>query len=215
MKKNLETAAAVKLKVVIADDHPALRTGLVTVVNAQPDMMVVGEAGSGAEAFELCFSRQPDVVLMDLRMPEGSGLEAIAKIVAAGLQTQVVVLTTFDLDEDVYRAVRAGAKAFLLKDSSMGEITDTIRKVHRGERILPPRIETQLGKRLRREDLTQRELEVLQHIVKGRTNKEISSALVISEDTVKAHLKTLFVKLGVSARTEAAIEAVRSGLVYL
>lgn len=215
MKKSNEPISAAKIRVVIADDHPALRMGLVTVVNNQRDMQVVGEAASGEEAFALCSSVKPHVVLMDLRMPAGSGLEAIAKIVTAKLPTSVVVLTTFDLDEDIYRALRAGAKAFLLKDSTMAEITDTIRKVHHGERILPPRIETQLGNRLRRDDLTQRELQVLQLLVKGRTNKEISSNLFISEDTVKTHMKALFHKLGVNARTEAIVEAVRSGLVHI
>jgi two-component system NarL family response regulator len=215
MKKSNETPPAAKIRVVIADDHPALRMGLVTVVNNQRDMQVVGEAASGEDAFALCSSLKPHVVLMDLRMPAGSGLEAIAKIVTAKLPTSVVVLTTFDLDEDIYRALRAGAKAFLLKDSTMAEITDTIRKVHRGERILPPRIETQLGNRLRRDDLTQRELQVLQLLVKGRTNKEMSSELFISEDTVKTHMKALFHKLGVNARTEAIVEAVRSGLVHI
>jgi two-component system NarL family response regulator len=200
---------------VIADDHPALRTGLVTVVNGQPDMTVVGEAVSGDEAFERCESLRPDVVLMDLQMPGSGGLGAITKIVAAGLPTRVIVLTTFDLDEDIYRALRAGAKAFLLKDSSMAEITDAIRKVHGGEHILPPRIETRLGNRLQRAELTQREMEILQLIVKGRSNKEMSAALFIAEDTVKGHLKTLFQKLNVNARTDAAIEAVRSGLVHL
>lgn len=203
------------IKVVIADDHPALRMGLVTVVNGQPDMTVVGEAGDGREAVERCAALKPDIVLMDLRMPGGGGLEAIPAIAANHKGISVVVLTTYDLDEDIYRALRAGAKAFLLKDSTMAEITDTIRKVYRGERILPPRIETRLGDRLKREELTQRELEILQLIVKGRSNKEISAALFISEDTVKTHLKALFQKMKVNARTEAAIEAVRSGLVYL
>ncbi len=126
-----------------------------------------------------------------------------------------MVLTTFDLDEDIYRALHAGAKAFLLKDCTMEEITQTIRKVHRGESVFPPRIEARLGSRLKREDLTQREQEVLRFIVQGRSNKEISAALFISEDTVKSHLKVVFRKLGVNARTEAAIEAVRSGLVHL
>ena len=216
MKKDLDTVSPpAKIKVVIADDHPALRMGLVTVVGGQSDMVVVGEAANGLEAVAQCRAQAPDVVLMDLRMPESSGLEAIAEITATLSHTRVVVLTTYDLDEDIYRALRAGAKAFLLKDSTMAEITDTIRKVHRGERILPPRIETRLGHRLQREELTQREREILQLIVKGQSNKEISAALFISEDTVKTHLKTLFQKMGVSARTEAAVEAVRSGLVYL
>jgi two-component system, NarL family, response regulator len=203
------------LKVLIADDHPALRMGLGMVVNNQADMRVVAEATSGPEAVALCGAQPIDVVLMDLRMPGGNGLEAIAAITSAHPHVRVIVLTTYDLDEDIYRAMRAGAKAFLLKDSPMGEIAEAIRQVHRGEQILPPRIQHRLGRRLRREDLTQREMEILQLIVKGQANKEIAASLFISEATVKTHLKTLFQKLGVNLRTEAAIEAVRSGLVYL
>lgn len=215
MKTTQSDAPTGRLNVLIADDHPALRMGLVMVVNNQSDMRVVAEAASGPEAVTLCAAQPTDVVLMDLRMPGGNGLEAIAAITAAHPGTRVIVLTTYDLDEDIYRAMRAGAKAFLLKDSPMTEIADAIRRVYRGEQILPPRIQHRLGRRLRREDLTSRELEVLQLIVKGLANKEIASTLFIAEATVKTHLKTLFQKLGVNLRTEAAIEAVRSGLVYL
>lgn len=208
-------ATPTPIHVLIADDHPAMRMGLAMVVNGQPDMRVVAEAASGPEAVALCAAQPIDVVLMDLRMPGGNGLEAIAAIAAAHPRTRVIVLTTYDLDEDIYRALRAGAKAFLLKDSPMTEIADAIRQVQQGGQILPPRIQHRLGRRLRREDLTPRELEILQLIVKGLANKEIASTLFISEATVKTHLKTLFHKLGVNLRTEAAIEAVRSGLVYL
>lgn len=215
MSENTPVSGPEKIKVVIADDHPALRTGLISVVNSEPDMTVVGQAATGQEAVAMAMRHKPDIVLMDLRMPGGSGIEAMAAIAKALPETRAVVLTTFDLDEDIYRALRAGAKAFLLKDSTMAEITDAIRKVHRGERLLPPRVELQLGHRLKRGDLTGRELEVLQLIVQGKSNKEISAALFISEATVKTHLQVVFQKLGVNARTEAAIEAVRSGLVYL
>jgi two-component system NarL family response regulator len=203
------------IKVVIADDHPPLRMGLVTVVNSQPDMKVVAEAATAKDAVNVTLAQKPDVVLMDVRMPGGSGIEAISAIAAARPETRAIVLTTFDLDEDIYRALRAGAKAFLLKDSTMEQICDTIRKVHCGEKVFPPSIESKLGTRAKRESLTQRELEILQLIVQGKSNKEISSALFIAEDTVKTHLRTIFHKLDVNARTEAAIEAVRSGLVHL
>lgn len=215
MKTQRDDSNARKLRVIIADDHPSVRMGLIAVVNGEPDMIVVGEASNGDEAFDQCSAQRADVVLMDLRMPGTGGLEAIAKMVAAGLPVRAVVLTSFDLDEDIVRALRAGAKAFLLKDSTRTEIADTIRKVYRGEQILSPRIQSQLGKRLQREELTQRELEVLQLLVKGHSNKEICAALFIAEDTVRSHMRTLFQKLGVNARTEAAIEAVRSGLVHL
>lgn len=215
MSESKKETPSGKITVVVADDHPAMRMGLVAALNAQPDMEVLGEAASGSEALEACFQHTPDIVLMDLRMPDVSGLEAISKIVAAGLPTQVVVLTTYDLDEDIYRAMRAGAKAFLIKDTPISEITATIRKAYRGEQILPPAIETRLGARLQRANLTERELEILQLVVKGKGNKEISAELFISEPTVKTHLKEVFKKLGVNVRTEAAIEAVRLGLVYL
>jgi two-component system, NarL family, response regulator len=204
-----------KLRVVIADDHPAVRMGLATVVSGEADMEVVAEVGDGEEAVAQCAARHADVVLMDLRMPGSSGLEAITKMAAAGIPTRAIVLTSFDLEEDIVRALRAGAKGFLVKDSTRAEIVEAIRSVHRGEQIVPPRVQTQLGRRLQREELTQRELEVLQLIVKGKANKEISSALFISEDTVRSHTRALFQKLGVNARTEAAIEAVKLGLVHL
>jgi two-component system, NarL family, response regulator len=204
-----------KVRVVIADDHPAVRMGLATVVSGEADMEVVAEVGDGEEAVAQCAARHADVVLMDLRMPGSSGLEAITKMAAAGIPTRAIVLTSFDLEEDIVRALRAGAKGFLVKDSTRAEIVEAIRSVHRGEQIVPPRVQTQLGRRLQREELTQRELEVLQLIVKGKANKEISSALFISEDTVRSHTRALFQKLGVNARTEAAIEAVKLGLVHL
>jgi two-component system NarL family response regulator len=203
------------VRVVIADDHPAVRMGLATVVSGEADMEVVAEVGDGEEAVAQCAARHADVVLMDLRMPGSSGLEAITKMAAAGIPTRAIVLTSFDLEEDIVRALRAGAKGFLVKDSTRAEIVEAIRSVHRGEQIVPPRVQTQLGRRLQREELTQRELEVLQLIVKGKANKEISSALFISEDTVRSHTRALFQKLGVNARTEAAIEAVKLGLVHL
>lgn len=215
MKKSETPAGPAIIRVVIADDHPALRMGLVTVVNGQPDMSVVGEAETGKDAVAVTVEKKPDVVLMDLRMPQGSGIEAISEIAAAQSAARTIVLTTFDLDEDIYRALRAGAKAFLLKDAPMGQICDTIRRVHRGERVFPPSIESKLGTRAKREDLTQRELEIVRLIVKGKSNKAISAELFIAEDTVKTHLRTIFQKLDVNARTEAAIAAVRSGLVHL
>lgn len=204
-----------KIKVLIADDHPALRAGLATVVNGQPDMVAIGEVTNGVEAVQQCRALHPHVVLMDLRMPGGGGLEAIAEIVASGLSTRIIILTTYDLDEDIHRAFRAGAHAFLTKDSTMEEITDTIRRVHQGETILHPGIDLQGGKRPKGDEITPRELEVLQLLVKGHSNKEIASRLSISEDTVKTHVRVLFHKIGVNTRTEAAFEAVRSGLVYI
>lgn len=209
------TSPTSSIRVLIADDHPALRAGLVTVVNSQADMSVVAEASNGNEAVEQCKLKLPDVVLMDLRMPGGSGLDAINQLALAVPTARVIVLTTYDLDEDIFRAMRAGAKAYLLKDMPMAEITSAIRKVHAGEPVSLPHIESRLGNRLRREELTQRELEILRLIVKGLSNKEISAAIYISEDTVKSHMKRLFHKLGVSARTEAAIEGLKLGLVYL
>lgn len=203
------------IKLIIADDHPTFRIGLVALVESQPDMTVVAEAGDGASALTLYRQKKPDVLLIDLRMPGLGGVETILALLSEFPKAKVIVVTTYDMDEDVYRAVQAGAKSYLLKDMPREQVTETIREVHRGSHKLPPSVLSRLEQRARREDLTQREMEIIQLIVKGRSNKEISSTLFISEDTVKYHLKTLFTKLGVQDRTEAAISAIRHGIVHL
>jgi DNA-binding NarL/FixJ family response regulator len=204
-----------KIRLMIVDDHPAFRTGLSALIESEPDLSVVAKTGDGRSAIELYRRERPDVVLMDLRLPEFSGVEAIIGIRKEFPDCRVIVLTTYDSDEDIYRAIQSGAKSYLLKDMAKDEIVETIRAVEAGESSLPPSVATRLAERQKREELSQKEMEVLQLLVKARSNKEIASELFISEDTVKFHLKGLFGKLGVRDRTEAAISAVRLGIVQL
>ena len=199
----------------LVDDHPAFRKGLTALIESEPDLQVVAETGDGAEAVALFRRAQPDIVLMDLRLPGMGGVEATMAIRKEFPNARIIVLTTFDADEDIYRAIESGAKSYLLKDTPDDELAATIRAVYAGESSLPERVARRLAERRQRADLSQRELEVLQLLIKGRSNKEIGSSLFISEDTVKAHLKTLFVKLQVQDRTEAAISAIQQGIVHL
>lgn len=204
-----------QIKLLVVDDHPTFRMGLVALVESQPDMHVVAEAGDGQTAMNLFRQKKPDVVLMDLRMPGMGGVETILALLKEFPEARIIVVTTYDLDEDIFRAIQAGAKSYLLKDMAREQVVETIREVHRGKIKLPPGVMSRLEERSRRQELTEREMEILQLIVKGRSNKEISSALFIAEDTVKYHLKTLFAKLAVQDRTEAAISAIRHGIVHL
>ena len=199
----------------LVDDHPAFRKGMAALIESEPGLEVVAETGDGREALGLYRQRKPDVVLMDLRLPGIGGVEATMAIRKEFPEARVIVLTTFDTDEDIYRAVQSGAKSFLLKDTPDDELASTIRAVHAGDESLPPKLAKRLAERQQRADLSDREMEVLQFLIKGRSNKEIGASLFISEDTVKAHLKTLFAKLKVQDRTEAAISAIRQGIVHL
>lgn len=203
------------IRVMLVDDHPAFRKGMAALVGSEPDLEVVAETGDGRESIELYRQKRPDIVLMDLRLPGMGGVEAIIAIRKEFPDARIIVLTTFDMDEDIYRAMESGAKSYLLKDTPDDELAATIRAVHAGQQKLPTRVAERLAARRERPELSEREREVLQLLIKGRSNKEISSALFISEDTVKAHLKTLFVKLDVQDRTEAAITAIRQGIVHL
>jgi DNA-binding NarL/FixJ family response regulator len=203
------------IQIMLVDDHPAFRTGLVTLIESEPDMQVVAEAADGREALAVYRQKQPAVVLMDLRLPGLGGVEATIAIRREFPAANIIVLTTFDTDEDIYRAVQAGAKSFLLKDTPAEELAATIRAVHAGEHPLPGPVAQRLAARQSRPELTQREIEVLQLLIKGRSNKEIGAALFLCEDTVKAHFKNLFAKLKVQDRTEAAICAIRLGIVHL
>jgi DNA-binding NarL/FixJ family response regulator len=203
------------IRLMVVDDHPAFRTGLAALIEREPDMTVVAETGDGRQVLPLFRQERPDVVLMDLRLPGLSGVEATMALRREFPEARVIVVTTYDADEDVYRAVQSGAQSYLLKDMSKDEIVGTIRAVHAGQSKLPCAVASRLAERLRREALTQRETNVLQLLVKGRSNKEMAQALGLSEDTVKFHLKSLFAKLGVEDRTEAAISAVRHGIVHI
>jgi DNA-binding NarL/FixJ family response regulator len=203
------------IRVLVVDDHPPMRMGLVALIKSQPGMDVIAEASDGEEAIEVYEDVRPDVVLMDLRMPGMGGVDAIITLRKKHPDARVIVLSTYDLDEDIHRAIQSGAKSYLLKDMSIEDIAGTIRAVFAGDASLPRQVAERLTERSQREQLTERERDVLESLVKGRSNKEIAASLCISEDTVKSHLKTLFAKLRVHDRTGAAVEAIRHGIVHL
>src|SRR5580704_14808618 len=203
------------IRVMLVDDHLAFRKGMAALIESEPDLRVIAEAGDGLRALEIYRQSKPDVVLMDLRLPGMGGVEAIIAIRKEFPHARIIVLTTFDTDEDIYRAIQSGAKSYLLKDTPYPEIAQAIRIVHAGEETLPPKIASLLNDRRQRADLSDREIAVLQMLIKGRSNKEIGMSLFIAEETVKSHLKTLFAKLEVHDRTGAAISAIRHGIVHL
>jgi two-component system, NarL family, response regulator len=203
------------IRILIADDHPVVREGLAAMIERRTDMTVVAEANHGQEAVALFRQHQPDVVLMDLRMPEMDGVEAILTIREQTPEARVIVLTTYDTDEDIYRALRAGAKAYLLKDTPREELLDTIRAVSAGRTRVPSDVAAKLAERVSSEALTTREVEVLRLIVAGNSNREIATLLYISEGTVKTHVNHILMKLGVNDRTQAATTALKRGLVAL
>lgn len=203
------------IRLLVVDDHAVVRGGLVALLNTVEDMKVVAEASDGREAFEQYGVHQPDVTLMDLRLANVGGVDAIHLIRAQWPAARVIVLTTFDGDEDIYRAIQAGAKAYLLKGMSVEELIGTIRSVHQGRVRIPAAIAEKLAERMAGPQLTSRELEVLQLIVRGRSNKEIGSDLSISEATVKTHVNSLLGKLAVSDRTQASTAAIQRGIVHL
>ena len=203
------------LSVLIADDHPVVREGLRGMLAAEAGIVVVAEASSGDEAVVMAIRHQPDVVLMDLRMPGGDGVQATAGIVAALPHSRVIVLTTYESDADIVRAVEAGATGYLLKDTPIPDLVTAIRAAARGETVLGPTVAGRLVSRLRRpavEPLSGRETEVLSLVARGQTNADIGRALFISEATVKTHLLRAFGKLGVSDRTAAVTRAIELGM---
>ena len=201
------------IRILIADDHPVVREGLVASLNRVPDMTVVCEASTGKEAVELFIKHVPDVALLDLRMPQMDGVEAISSICGTFATARIIILTTYEGDEDVYRGLRAGARAYLLKDTRLEDLIECIRTVHAGNNYIPPSIGAKLAERMKSPELSSRELEVLQLMAGGKTNKEIAGALFVSEGTVKGHVNHILAKLGVSGRTEATRIAMKRGLV--
>ena len=204
-----------KIRVMVIDDQAVVRQGFVSLINTVADMEVIAQGVNGQQAIEQYRQHQPDITLMDLRMPVMSGVDAIARIRQEFPGARIIVLTTYDGDEDIFRALQAGAQGYLLKDMFFEELEDAIRKVHAGARRLPPVVAERLAERMGVSELTVRELEVLQEIVKGKTNKEIASALRISEATVKSHINNILGKLGVTDRTQAATRALQRGIVHL
>jgi two-component system NarL family response regulator len=203
------------VRVLLVDDHALLRTGVANIINHEPGLQVIAEAGNGREAVDAFTRWRPDVTLMDLRMPEMEGVDAIRRIRAIDPQARVVVLTTYDADEDIARALEAGAKAYILKDIAAAALIACIRDVLAGKTYLAPAAAAKLAERVTQVQLTPRELGTLRLMADGHSNKEIASALSISERTVKTHLGHLFEKLGVTSRTEAVRIATRRGLVRL
>lgn len=204
-----------KTRVLIADDHFVVRMGLIAVINSEDDLEAVGEACSGNEAVELFEKLKPDLVLMDLRMPVKDGIAATAEIIAKHPHARVLMLTTYDGDADIHRAIEAGAQGYVLKNATGVDLIPALRTVATGHKWIPKEISERLAKRKMFEDLTQRELEVLQQIAKGRANKEIADVLKITEHTVKDHLKHILGKLHVADRTEAVTVALQRGIIRL
>jgi DNA-binding NarL/FixJ family response regulator len=204
-----------RTRVLVVDDHPVVRGGLVGWLAAQPDLDVVGEAADGMEALATVAEHAPDVVLMDLRMPRMDGVTATGRITAAHPGVRVLVLTTYDTDADIVRAVEAGAAGYLLKDTPLPQLADAVRAAARGETVLAPPVAAKLVSRMRApavEAPTARELQVLSGVARGLTNAEIGRELFIGEATVKTHLLRVFAKLGVDDRTRAVLTAVERGL---
>ncbi len=199
------------IRLIVADDHPSLRAGLVAILERQPDLKVIAEAGCGREVMES--TEAADVYILDLRMPDGDGVETIKSLLARDSAAKVLVLTTYDNEEDIFQALEAGARGYLLKDTTKEEIVEAVRRVHQGERYLPQAIAARLADRLIRPQLTPREIDVLRLASRGRTNKEMAAAMFISEETVKSHMKSLFLKLGVHDRTQAVAVSIQRGLI--
>lgn len=200
------------IRILVAEDHEIVRDGICAIVNQQSDITVVAEAKDGEQAVQLYQEKQPDVVLMDLRMPKMEGIEAIAQIKSEFPEAKIVILTTYDTDEDIYRGLQAGAKGYLLKDTSSKELTTAIRTVYQGKKYVPQQVAMKLAERITKPELTSRETEVLKLLTKGKSNQEIGLILKITEGTVKFHINNILNKLGVSDRTQAVIMAFKRGL---
>jgi two-component system NarL family response regulator len=203
------------IQIMVVDDHHIVRQGLVALIATLPDMKVIAQAADGIEAVELYRKHRPDVTLMDLRLPSKNGVDAITEIRREFPAARIIVLTTFDGDEDIYRALQAGAKGYLLKGMNADELMEAIRTVHAGKSRIPAIVAERLAERMGGPSLTSRELDVLKRIVGGRSNKEIAGELFISEATVKTHINSILSKLGVSDRTQAATTALQRGIVHL
>jgi len=204
-----------RIRIMVIDDQAVVRQGFVALINTVPDMEVIAQGINGQQAIDLYNQYTPDVTLIDLRMPVVGGVEAITAIRHNFPDARLIVLTTYDGDEDIYRSLQAGARGYLLKDVFFEELETAIRTVHAGSRHIPAAIAMRLAERMASSDLTSREMEVLELIVRGQSNKEIGASLTISEATVKSHINNILSKLGVTDRTQAVTTALQRGLVHL
>jgi DNA-binding NarL/FixJ family response regulator len=201
------------IRILIVDDHPVVLAGLTSMLGTQVGIEVSGSASSGEEALEMLRARPADLLLLDLRMPGMSGIDTLHALKRAKIVIRVIILTSFETDEDIYRAVQAGAQGYLLKDAPQSDMIDAIRAVHAGKRYFPRHIAARLAERMMRTSLTARELEVLNMLARGLTNKQIGCALEISDNTVRNHVNSIIEKLEVSDRTEAATTAIHRGII--
>ena len=203
------------IRILLVDEHPVVRAGLTSMLSTIPGLDVCGAASSGEEALQMVDSEKPDLLLLDLRMPGMTGIELLKAIRAKTSPPKTLVLTSYESDEEIYRAIEAGAQGYLLKSTPQAEIVAAIQTVHSGRHHIPPRIAARLAERMVRSALTQRELEILEMVVRGLTNKQIGHALQISENTARNHINSIIRKLDVSGRTEAATAAIQQGLVRM
>jgi two-component system, NarL family, response regulator len=204
-----------KIKVMVVDDHPLMRVGVASIVNARADMTVVAQAGTGEEAVTLFFKHKPDVTLMDLRLPGMSGVDSIRSIRETHPRARFVVLTTYEGDADIHRALEAGAQGYVIKGMPYQTLVEALQRVHTGGRFLPPPVARALASRMPDSELSAREQEVLTLLASGKSNKDIASTLGITEATVKCHVSAILLRLNVSDRTEAVVTALHRGLIHL
>jgi DNA-binding NarL/FixJ family response regulator len=203
------------IRVLSVDDHPLLRQGIAAIINSQPDMLLAAEASSGSEGIQKFREHHPDVTLMDLRLPDMSGIDTMIAIRTEFSDARIVMLTTFEGDVEVQRALEAGARGYMLKSMPPKELVEVIRQVHAGKKRVPAELAAQLAEHLSDEALTEREVDVLRHVAGGNRNRDIAERLFISEETVKVHVKHIMEKLGASDRTQAVAIAVRRGIIQL
>lgn len=203
------------IRILSVDDHPLLREGIAAVINSQQDMCVIADAASSKDAIEQFRKHKPDVTLMDLRLPDKTGIDTMISIRTEFPEARIIMLTTFEGDVEIQRALEAGARAYLLKSMPPKELVEVIRQVHAGKKRIPPQLAAQLAEHISDETLTSREIEVLNQIAEGNRNRDIGEKLFITEETVKVHIKNIMGKLGASDRTQAVAIAIRRGIIHL